>query len=209
LKHNIYTDASCQANGTTAWACFVKDIDEEIRGSIPNHHTPITLVELHAVKAALMWILRESIHGRVIIHSDSMGALTIITTANFHTYPEIITDIYITASTLRQRGIQVILDWVPSHINLVGNDRADQLANEATSPDVIEYVEQTPGTFNRLVDSFISNRLESMYSDYTSVAKDCYQKTTVVGHNYLKNRLADIQLRILRFWTYTLNFTGP
>jgi len=38
---------------------------------------------------------------RVIIHSDSMGALTIITTANFHTYPEIIKEVYVTASILR------------------------------------------------------------------------------------------------------------
>ena len=34
---NIYTDASSQDNGTTAWACFIKEKDEGIRGSIPNH----------------------------------------------------------------------------------------------------------------------------------------------------------------------------
>jgi len=45
-----------------------------------------------------------------------MAALTNITTANFHTYPEIITKIYITAPTLRQRGIQVILHWVQINI---------------------------------------------------------------------------------------------
>jgi len=138
-----------------------------------------------------------------------MEALTIIITANFHTYPEIITEIYITASTLKQPGIQVILHWVPSHINLKGNDRADKLANEATSLDVIEYVEHTPGTFNYLVGRFISNRLESNYTDYTSASKDWYQKTTVVGHDILNNRLADTQLTRLCFWTYTRNFTSP
>ena len=58
---NIYTEASSQDNGTTAWACFIKEKDEEIRGRIPNH-TPITLAELHAVKAALRWISRQTIH---------------------------------------------------------------------------------------------------------------------------------------------------
>jgi len=99
---NIYTDASSQANGTTG----IKEKDEEIRGKIPNH-TLITLAELHTVKAPLIRISRLSIHERVILHSDSMEALTIITPANFHTYPEIITEIYIMASTLRQHGIQV------------------------------------------------------------------------------------------------------
>ena len=158
----------------------------------------ITLAELHAVKAALIWISRQTIHERVIIHSDSMGALTIITTANFHTYPEIITEIYTTASTLKQRGIQVILHLVPSHINPEGNNRTDKLANEATSLDVIEYAEHTPGTVNHLVYRVISNRLESIYTEYTSASKDWYQKTTVVGHNILNNRLVDTQLRRLR-----------
>jgi len=79
-----------------------------------------------------------------------MGALTIFITANVHTYPEMITEIYTTASALKQRGIQVILHWVPSYINLEGNDRADKQTNQATSLDVIEYAEHTPGTFNYL-----------------------------------------------------------
>ena len=127
---NIYTDASSQDNGTTAWACFTKEKYEEIRGRIPNHIS-ITLAELHAVKAALIWISRQTIHEWVIIHSDSMEALTIITKVNFHTYPEIIRSIDTTASALKQHGIQVILHWVPSHINLEGNDWANKLAHEA------------------------------------------------------------------------------
>ena len=71
---NIYTDASFQDNRTTAWAYFIKEKDEEIRGRLRNH-TLITLAELHAVKATLIW--RQTIHERVIIHSDSVGTLTI------------------------------------------------------------------------------------------------------------------------------------
>jgi len=48
-----------------------------------------------------------------------------------------------------------------------------------------------------------------MYSDYTSASNDWYQKTIVVVHNYLNNRLADIQLGRLRFWAYTRNLIGP
>jgi len=129
--------------------------DEEIRGRIPNHtRSPyLSCTHLHAL----------------VIHLDSMRAIIIITTANFHTYPEIITELYTTASALKQRGIQVILQWVPSHINLEGNDRTNKLANEATSLDVIEYGQHTPGTFNYLVDRLIFNRLESIY---TSASRD-------------------------------------
>ena len=36
----------------------------------------------------------------------------------------------------------------------------------------------------------------------------CDNQTTIVfGHNLLTNRLADVQLRRLRFWSYTRTFT--
>jgi len=54
------------------------------------------------------------------------------------------------------------------------------------------YAQHTPGTLNHLVDRFISNRLESIYADYTSASKDWYQKTTVVGHNILNNYVSGL-----------------
>jgi len=57
-----------------------------------------------------------------------LGALPIITTAKLHTYPEMITEIYTAASTIRKGGIQVILHQVPSHVYLKCNDQADKLA---------------------------------------------------------------------------------
>ena len=72
------------------------------------------------------------------------------------------------ASTLRQRGIiRLIIDWVRSHVNIEGNDRADKLAKEATSLDVVEHLEHTHVTSNHLIDGFIFNQLESTYTDHT------------------------------------------
>jgi len=116
-------------------------------------------------------------------------------------------------STIRQRGIQVLLHWFPSRFNLEGNDWAYQLANElpneATSLEVSEHAKHTHGTFNHLGDRFSSNQLESIYTYHTSASNDWYHNTTVVGHNLLNNRLADTQLRRLSFWTYTRNVTVP
>ena len=99
--------------------------------------------------------------------------------------------------------------WVPSHVNLEGKDRADQPTNEATGLEVAEHTEATIGTFNHLIDRFVFKPLESIYTDHTSSNKDWYQTTIVVGHNFLNKRLDDIQLRRLRFWSYTLNVTSP
>ena len=104
--------------------------------------------------------------------STTWRALNIISTANFHIYPVIITEIYSMASSLRQCGIQAILHWVPSHFNLEGNNQANQLANEATCLEVIKHAEHTPGTLNHLIHRFISNQLELIYTDHTSLSKD-------------------------------------
>jgi len=80
-----YPHTSSQANGTTAWACFIKEKDKEIRGRIPKH-TPITLAELHAVKAAL--ILYISLQGLVPEDHCKLDIITLPTDwpiSNLHT----------------------------------------------------------------------------------------------------------------------------
>ena len=85
--------------------------------------------------------------------------------------------------------------------------------NEAASLEVIEprshrTCRTYTGTFNHLVDRFISNQLESIYIDHTSASRYLYQNPTVVGDNRINNRLTDTQLRRLSFYIYTRNFTG-
>ena len=94
-------------------------------------------------------------------------------------------------------NMTVVYQWV----NPEGNDRADQLANKATWLEFIEHAEHIPGTFNHLIDRFISNQLESIYTDHTLSSKDWYKTTTVAGHNFLNKRLSDTQLRRLCFWS--------
>ena len=89
----MYIEASSQANRITGCTSFIKETDNEIRGRIPNY-TPTTLDELHAVNAVIIWIWRQHFNEKDIIYS--VGALTIISTAGFQTYPEMITEIYIT-----------------------------------------------------------------------------------------------------------------
>jgi len=81
---------------------------------------------------------------------------------------------------------------VPIHINLEGNDRANQLANEATSniqPSCWQFhIQSTWIDVFRLHMSIGIRR--PLYLDIITLP-------------------TDIQLGRLRFWTYKRNFTGP
>ena len=45
-------------------------------------------------------------------------------------------DINVRAQTLIDKGIEVILQWVPSHIGIEGNERADKAAKEAAGKTI-------------------------------------------------------------------------
>ncbi|KAK2153796.1 hypothetical protein LSH36_285g00009 [Paralvinella palmiformis] len=80
---------------------------------------------------------------------------------------------------------------------------------ESAAPDAAEQTPK-PIIFDKIPIHRSSRSIKpTKIRYYTSASKDWYQKTTVVGHNIIDNRLADTQLRRLRFWTYTRNFTGP
>lgn len=205
---NIYTDASAQQDGKTAWACYVEEEDQVLQGRLPDN-TPITLAELHAIEAALTWRVGQDRPESTLIHSDSMAALTILSTPSFKTYPEIVSKIVRSATALKLSGRNTTIHWVPSHINIEGNERADTLANEATNLDVILHAEQTPGGYSHLIAQYFSKQLHLMTAEDTSPLQDWYQKTIVPGLGFIPNRLADTQLRRLRCWVYTRNFTEP
>ena len=51
--------------------------------------------------------------GEVVLHTDSMSALTILETASFRAYPEITTRIWEVAELFQARGTWLVLHWVP------------------------------------------------------------------------------------------------
>ena len=54
-----------------------------------------------------------------------------------------------------------------------------------------------------------SDSLGILLATKAKTFSDIYQSTTVVGHNFLNNRLADTQLKQLGYWLYTRNTTRP
>jgi len=199
---NIYTDASVHQDGKSGWACFIEGVPQNLGGRLPDH-TPVTLAELHAIHAALSWREAQDIQKDTIIHSDSMASIKILAQAKILTYPEITTKIINSVFALSQRGSLTTLHWVPSHINIEGNERADTLANEATNLTKIIHAEQTPGAYKHMITKF----LHRPNSDLAK-AKSWYNNTIVPGIHLINNRLADIQIRRLRCWVYTRAFFG-
>ena len=75
-------------------------------------------------------------YNRVIVLSDSQAALQRAQNDQLGPGQTLAIEIIAKAQLLRDEGAEVTLQWVPSHIGIEGNERADKIAKEAASKPI-------------------------------------------------------------------------
>ena len=127
----IYTDGSKMKEGVGA--SFVipefKNIIKKYK--LPNNVSVFT-AELVAILMALNFI-NDLAHTplAVVIFSDSLSALQSIKHDKLSSREDAVKEIVVIIHQLITRGTAVTLQWVPSHVGLTGNERADRAAKQA------------------------------------------------------------------------------
>jgi len=96
---------------------------------LPNKAS-IFRAELHAISLALS-LIRHSKEKNFIISSDSMSSLE--ATSGFKLEIDIVQTIIKDYTNLANTGKTIILCWIPSHVNIRGNERADTATKSALS----------------------------------------------------------------------------
>jgi ribonuclease HI len=139
--------------------------------------------ELYGIKSALNIAInkvsRNPYIKRLIVLSDSQAALLRVSTDYLGPGQAIAIDISARAQTLIDNGIEVILQWVPSHISIEGNERADKAAKEAAGKPI------TPGTERYSSFSYITRKIKARKQAET---KDWLHKKTYKGENKKRDR---------------------
>jgi ribonuclease HI len=75
--------------------------------------------------------IRGTLVKRVIVFSDSQAALKRIRTDKIGPGQTLAKEIIAQATKLVESDIRIILRWVPSHIGIKGNEKADIIAKKA------------------------------------------------------------------------------
>ncbi|XP_046563233.1 uncharacterized protein LOC124272130 [Haliotis rubra] len=126
---HIYTDGSKDpVRNRTAYGIqiYTASNNQTISVRLPDGQSVYT-AELEAIHHALRYSenLREK---RVVILSDSLSALQSLATKHSSSRPDTIRDILVLIQKLRRENEKKItLCWIPSHIDIPGNERADKL----------------------------------------------------------------------------------
>ena len=146
----IYTDGSKKLSGppqetSTTAALYVEHEDpkEIIKGHWRmNPHTSIAGAELSAIEKSLNWINLHGPQDRVpksaVILTDSKVSLYLIRQRKPKAYFSSTSIIQDHILKLKNQGWNIAFQWVPSHCGLLGNEIADQTANEAHNLGVID-----------------------------------------------------------------------
>lgn len=143
----IYTDGSLTEDGMGAAFCIPEENKTHRLGMKQN--TAIMSAELLAIEAVLDHLLgrvqrKDNPPSRVVILSDSKSGLQAIQRDDGSAREKSIRQISKKSHELIDKGMEVVLQWVPSHIGLRGNDLADRAAKQAASGDIDEFKKLEP-----------------------------------------------------------------
>ena len=211
LSHNrkvFYTDASLKNDGRTGWAVVLPN-NTCINGRV-NNHLPITLLELHAVYQALNWAQRRGIYN-ILIATDSKSAIECLKNIQKPTYPETIKQIWKLCNEIHSKGIRPLFLWIPSHMDIEGNELADRYANQATEYDNFLSMEIPKATIKQYVDEFYFRRWYdhvTFISQYNKKLEWFIKSTGFPNKHICTNReiprKIDVLLRRIRCSVYEL-----
>lgn len=120
----IYTDGSKSEDGVGAAAVMGTTVRQM---SLPATATVMTS-ELYAIQLAL-GIIRDTSHDKYVICTDSLSSIQAI---DHHTEKNLLLQkIMILINEIIMEGRDITLSWVPSHVGIKENERADCAAKEA------------------------------------------------------------------------------
>ncbi len=145
-RHNtlqIYTDGSVDPNTHRAGAGFIITQNRKLLTSSHSRisdHACTLQTELVAIQQALKKVTNftTSPQQPIIIHTDSLSSLQVLQHANPSDNQELITETQSLINKIHTDGHPITLHWIPSHVNIQGNEAADQLAKQALKQNLVE-----------------------------------------------------------------------
>ncbi len=175
IHKHIYTDGSKDpTHGTTGIGVFQQHHQLNNKGRLRNHSSVFT-AELTAILAALQFKTTQTPNTNTLICSDSLSSLQAIQNKNTKSNPELIPQILQTAQQLVNMGNNITLLWIPAHVGIPGNEKADKLAKNALSHPTITI----PNTHTKdEVKSHIAQSIKAAQAlKYTSTKQSWYKHT--------------------------------
>ena len=154
----IYTDGS-KMEEKVGGAYYDQNNNQSSSFRITDNNTIYT-AELIAIEEALKYI-ELSEHSLFIIYSNSLSAVESIEVGTSQSRPNLMDRILKKHAEVKAKEKQVEIHWIPSHIGIRGNDRADELAKESLQ--------------HQEVDIIIKREIKDRYKEIDDITRNLWQ----------------------------------
>lgn len=125
-----YTDGSVDPTTGATGSAFIAG--DQVVGWRNSDHSSSLQTELAAIHGALRHAMTEGSR-HIVVHTDSKAALQVLQRSYQRDNIALSTTILGLAQQMAAEGQVVLLNWIPSHVGLAGNDRADTAAKQAST----------------------------------------------------------------------------
>ncbi|XP_038157609.1 uncharacterized protein LOC119794224, partial [Cyprinodon tularosa] len=204
----VYTDGSKEPeSGRTAAAVYIPTFKIKIAKRISNHVSVFT-TEVLAIILALQWI-EEVQPLRTVICTDSMATLNSLLSGKSETRQDLIFEVLQSLFRIRQLKILVYFLWVPAHVGVDGNEKADKLAKKALNHQQIEMnVFLSKSEMKTLITIETRKKWQTIWNN-ESKGRHLYQIQKFIGKERKRygNRKKDIIISRLRIGHTALNYS--
>ena len=163
-----FTDGS-KTDEAVGAAVYVEDFNFTLTWRLSNGHSVI-FAELFAIYYCLSWLLNNSSNNFIVICSDSLTAIKMISGCLLKSYRTIVTNIQKILMEFYSKSVTIVIQWIPSHTGIHGNELVDALAKNACNYNEITYS-------------------EFEFEEYISIAKRSLKNHNLNSWNNIKNHI--------------------
>jgi len=205
---HVYTDGSKDEGGRVACSVCVPEREVNIKLRLSDNLSVYT-AELAAIRKAVeisrdMCIAGES--RNIAIFTDSLSSAQALDSVSAVNRPDIIQDI---VDIIKHTTNQISIIWIPAHVGVKGNEKADQLAKQALHhPTVDISIPPEREDINHKIDEEILKEWQKIWSSsivakhYKIVQPNVSYKVKLTS----PNRRKEVAITRLRLGVCKLNY---
>ena len=195
-----YTDGTVDPDTNTTGAAVYS---ENFTGSWRTSNTASTMqTELIALKQALQHSIDNG-EGPVTIHTDCKSAVQALQTIKIKENKSVIMDIKSLLYQHENMNRQVTINWIPSHIGIPGNDKADELAKSTKYIQNVQIkIQPTTSQIKNMTAPAIKTNMQNEIKNHANLGSPSanwyIQATELIPHPVTKNTPRELAVIIHR-----------